>query len=64
MKPLRVHEELGYFNVDHFEKACYYNDGNAGGIDFGNDTFEYRCYLNVGTFENRCNESDPSKRGL
>ena len=104
-----------YFNIDHFEKACYYNDGNAGGIDFGNDTFkdrcyfnvdifkdggskhpvqpylrgrwlqascptiasrtvatsilsndtfEYRCYFSVGTFENRCNESDPSKRGL
>ena len=56
--------ELGYFNVYHFEKACDYDDGNAGGIDFGNDTFEYRCYCNVGTFENRCYECDPTKRGL
>ena len=38
-------------NVDLFEKACYYNDGNAGGIDFGNDTFKDRCYYNVDIFE-------------
>ena len=116
VKPLRVHEELGYFNVDHFRSGCYYNDGNfASGSDFNddtfkdrcyynvdifkdggckhpvqpylrgrwlqascptiasrtvatsilsNDTFEYRCYFSIGTFENWCNESNPSKRGL
>ena len=29
-----------YFNVDHFEKACYYYDGNTGGSDFNGDNFE------------------------
>merc|ERR1712082_173780 len=52
MKPLRVHEKLGYFNVDHRERCkCYYNDGNTGGIDFSIDTFENRCYYNVAIFE-------------
>ena len=43
VKPLRVHEELGYFNVDHFRSGCYYDDGNfAGGSDFNDDTFDDR----------------------
>ena len=64
VKPLRVHEELGYFDVDHFWSGCYYNDGIAGGFDFCNDTFDDRCYCSVSTFDNRCYECDPSKRGL
>ena len=43
-------EELGeILNVNHIEKACYYNDGNAGGSDFSNDTFVDRCTLTLTT---------------
>ena len=52
MKPLRVHEERGDFNVDHHERCEHYcNDDNAGGFDFSNDTFENRYYVNVASFE-------------
>ena len=63
-QPLRVHKELGHCNVDHPRSGCYYDDGNfASGSDF-DDTFDDRCYFGIGTFENRCNECDPIKRGL
>ena len=58
MKPLRVHEELGYFDVDHFWSGCYYNDGIAGGFDFSNDTFDNRCYYNFDHFEKACYYND------
>ena len=41
------------FNVDHFEKACYYNDGNAGGSDFSDDYFE-DCHFTNGHQEDSC----------
>ena len=33
--------------MDHFEKVCYYNDGNTGGSDFSDDNFE-DCYFTDG----------------
>ena len=64
VKPFRVHEELSYFDIDHFWSGCYCNNGNAGGFHFGNDTFDDRCYCSIGTFDDRCYECDPTKRGL
>ena len=57
--------ELGYFNVDHFWSECYYNNGNAGGMDFSNDTFENRCYCNVDHHERcKCYYNDGNAGGF
>ena len=55
-----------YFNVDHRERCeCYYNNGNAGGVDFNNDTFKDRCYYNVDHCERcKCYYNDGNAGGI
>ena len=57
------YEEDFYFNVDHLKRGCYYNDGNAGGCDSSNDTFENRWYFNVDNFEDCYYNVDHFKSG-
>ena len=53
-----------YCNVDIFEDRDFILSNFTFGSWFLVRVPESRCYFSIGTFENRCNESDPSKRGL